>query len=311
MQRRYPIGALLALGIIAVSEIVFICGTEPLSGLPLLQPTADDAVVIAKRSLLTEASGSVAIIGDSSALHGLDPTQMSGVAGRQFTNLGTLASLTMVGYSQLGMELLEGEKPPSAILLAVLPQTLAIDFKKSNEMGQISRYLVAYGRRGSSVPRYPVRSYADWLVRKHRINSFPAEFGGTFGEFDKQLVSTRGFFPEHKHLVNRARVVDSFQPSRLSVEALDEVISLAESRSIPVMFLFNPKPDSVIAGTYSSDTQKFLAELKYRHPEIHVLRPDAPVWEERLFGTETHLDPEGVARNSAEVAQLVAAALTP
>jgi hypothetical protein len=209
------------------------------------------------------------------------------------------------------MELIERKDPPAAILFAVLPQTLAIDFDKSNEIGQIPRYLVAYGRRGPSAPQYPLRSYVDWLVQKHRFNSFPQEFGGSFSEFSRILEGYRGFFPEHKLQVNRNRVLDSFVPSDMSVASLNDVIALAKSRSIPVMFLFNPKPDSVIAGSYSADAQRFLDALQREHPEIHLLRSDAPIWEERLFGTETHLNADGVKRNSEEVAALVESALRP
>jgi hypothetical protein len=309
MNPRLPLAGLLAIAFIVVFELVFLRVTEPLSGLPLLQPTADDAVVIAKRSLLDDAAGNVAIIGDSSALHGLSPALMKSAGGRTFTNFGSLASLTMVGYSQLGMELLQREHAPSAILFAVLPQTLAIDFDKSNEIGQIPRYLVAYGRQGVSAPRYPIRSYVDWLVAKHRFNSFPPEFGASFVEFRDVLAAERGFFRERKQRVNRARVIDSFVPSPMSQASLNEVLEQAKDRSIPVLFMFNPKPDSIITGSYVADARQFLETLQREHPEVHVLRPDAPVWEERLFGTETHLNADGVTRNSAEVALLVERAL--
>jgi hypothetical protein len=302
MHSRYPVAGILAVIIILLLEVVFLSVSEPMTGLPVFQPTADDAVVVAKRSLFEMSGNKVAIVGDSSSMHGLSPEIMAKRSGLEFFNYGTLASLTAVGYCEMAIELLRKKDKPKALLFSILPQTLEIDDARAREMGQLSRYLVAHNIDGGEIYSVSIRERWDWLVKKHRFNIFPPEFGGSFGAFNQLVSNGKGYIVESKNSVRHTAVLDRFQPSRMSFQALDKMFGVAAETKVPVVFILNPKPSTLISNTYLSDARDFLADLKQKYPDVLILQKDAPVWEEAYFGTETHLNAKGADKYSQMIA---------
>jgi hypothetical protein len=306
MKHKLPIAALATIAVILTAEFFFIRQTEPLTGLPFLQPTADDAVIAAKHSMMDLADKTFTIVGDSSAMHGLHPATLNEFTGQHFLNLGTLASMTVAGYCEFGMEILNGEHKPSALMLAVLPQTLEIDERQANEMGQLGRYLIAYDDSPGSTYSASPREHLDWFTKKHRFNIFPPEFGGSYEDFHRSLLDTDGFLVERKEHVKHTRVLDHFRPSDLSRSALEALIETAQRQNTPLYLILSPKPRTLANAEYEADSKDFLAKLKQKFPQIHIIQKNAPRWDEKYFSTETHLNFEGAVRFSKIIAERIA-----
>jgi len=309
MLKKYPSSALIAILVIACIECPFLIMSENLTGLPTLQPTADDAVIVAKRALYNRATGRVAIIGDSSSFHGLNPAEMSNAKNIEFMNFGTLASLTLAGYSSMGVELLNLKSPPKAILLTVLPQTLTIDKERARSMEQVGRFLIAYDIALKDVYDTSSKEYLDWIVEKHRFNIFPPEFGGSFHNFNETLRQNNGFMEEKKRQINTSATIQSLNPSSLSLASINFLVAAAKHKEVPVFIVLSPKPRSTISGSYLADSTKLLSELRKKYPTLIVPQSVAPVWGDAYFGTESHLNLDGAKRFSHLVVEKIAAEL--
>ena len=310
MKTKLPYAAIIAFIAIGVIEAWFLQATEPLTGLPIFQPTADDAVVVAKRTLVGDVTGKVVIVGDSSAMHGLRPSVMENYSHFQYLNLGTLASLTMYGYCDMAIEILRrGEGRPAAIVLSVLPQTIEIAEPKARSMGHLGRYLVAYGMGDGLIYPVSMSEMRNWFVKKHRFNIFPPELGRSYIEFRDKLAAEKGFWVEQKAHVNPSDISRNFVPSVLSIRSIDRLIKESKSHAVPLVFMVNPRPDTLVAGSYLDDVSNFLKQLRTSRPELSVLQDMYFVSGETDFGTETHLNETGANRHSRAIAPKIDAAL--
>lgn len=306
MKKTYPAAAILSVIIIVAIEIVFFFKTEPLTGAPYLQPTADDAVVVAKRALSSDAANKIVIVGDSSSLYGIRPKDVLDQTGMDLINLGTLASLTMIGYCDMAARLLNSPNKPKAIILAVLPQTMEQDERQAREMGQIGRYLIAYGSEIPSSYNLNFRDYISWFEKKHRFNIFPPQFGGSYNNFESQLRLESGFLPEQTNKINYSRTIDTFSASNMSALALKELEKVAAFHGIPLLFAFNPKPKSLASKQYIEETNAYLKSLKKEKGHLLNLTTESLFWDDIYFGTETHLNEKGVKKYSGYLSRMLA-----
>lgn len=305
MNKKLPTAAIVAFLTIFAIEIIFLASAEPLTGLPYLQPTADDAVIVAKRSLMNKASTRMVIIGDSSAMHGIEPSILHDKTGKNFLNLATLASMTITGYCELGKELLLSPNKPQALILAALPQTFEFDSEKVDEMGQLGRYLISY--HAHSTPPYnpTTNDYIQWFAKKHRFNIFPPEFGGSFANLQMQLSASDGYLAEKKNHINHDRKIGRFKASELSIRATNELFLIAQKQNIPIYFILTPKPSSLVSEQYEADTRIFLRSIKAEFPFVRILQDSAPRWGDELFSTETHLNHFGSKLFSEILANMI------
>lgn len=276
--------------------------SDPLTGYPLLQPTADDAVVQAKQNLQTEQiAGKVIIVGDSSSLHGLKPNKMNENGQLSFINMGTLASLTLVGYCEMAIQAMQSDNKPRAILLAILPQTLQTDLSKAKQMQHLGRFLVAYKHTNNGIYTVAPREYLDWLAHKHRFNLFPEQFGGSYKHFSKLLEDTLGFFPEEKQHINTNTPLGNLNVSDMSIAALERLTMVSSAESIPVLLALSPKPETAVTEAYRNSAHSITNEIKRRFPTITILPNAGEVWEARWFGTRNHLNRQGADLYSIQV----------
>src|SRR6478736_651987 len=125
--------ALAALCLIVLGEGVFLSLSEPLTGLPVLQPTADDATLVAKRRLLSSADAGIVLVGDSSCMMGLDPVVLTAGGLPATVNLGALLSFTVAGFADLGEEALARLPHVRVLVLAVLPRSLEVTEQRARE----------------------------------------------------------------------------------------------------------------------------------------------------------------------------------
>lgn len=296
VRRRVPAGIAAAI-LIAIAECLFVARTPPMTGQPLFEPTADDAVVQAKLDLMPRAAGRVALVGDSSCFMGLDPRE----SGAPAVNLGTLSSLTMAGYAAMARDLVNRSEPPRVLVVAVMPRALEVTESQARDYQVLGRTLAGTGWTSPEF-RAGVGDYAAWFGRKHQVNGFPPEFGGSYRAFATALAETGGYRPETKSRIEIPWVRDVFRPTPFAVESLQQLIRDCAARGVPVYLWWSPSPESAETAGYRTGVREWAEAFVAGKPGLRVPRASPPAWPVEWFATESHVNTRGVARNTRELA---------
>ena len=295
----------ITLALIVATEAWFLAASEPLTGIPFLEPTSDDATVVAKRRLMKRSDGAIVLIGDSSCMFGLEPGIIRDAVRVPCVNLGTLLSFTLGGYESLIQEVLERQKP-AAVVLVLNPRAFRPEAIDAARFGMLGRYLFAYHRDNHG---YAARfkEFQSWFFRKHQFNTFPREFGGSFRAFQARLDSSGGFFPEFHHypgaLPREQEAV--FDPSEFTRAALARLRETARAKGVPVFFRWSPVPRDAVDSAFVAAVNAFGGELASRYG-FGMLGDSLPAWRPELFATVTHLNAEGAEMNSRDLAARLA-----
>lgn len=299
---RLPRAAALAVAVIFASEVAFLAVTEPLTGLPYLQPTGDDAIIAAKQKLISRAAGSILLVGDSSCTMGLQPRLIEAETGRAAVNLGTISTMTFVGFADLAARACALPQPPSHVVLAVLPRSFEVTGEQAHDFGLVGRYFTAYGR-SSPIFAPTVRERWEWLVRKHRVNIFPPQFGGSYARYEEDLLSTGGWYPERGHYALKpGDIRERFVPSEFATQGLMQLAAACHANKIPLTIWWSPSPDDSVTPRYAAEVQGFTARLRSALPHAVFPRETVPRWAASRFGSVTHVTPEAAEINTRELA---------
>jgi len=296
-----PLAAVVSAVVLLAAEAVFLTTTEPMSGVPVLQPTADVGTVIAKRQMMAQCGGAVVLVGDSSCLMGLDPRVIAGGkdadTGGRVVNLGTLSSLTLAGYAMQVRELMALPQPPRAVVLAVLPQAMEVTAQQAEAFGLAGRYRVAYGHEAVGFDS-GWRDRGDWWFYKHRFNRFPAEFGGSFSAYRDRLTATHGFIEETKLYNGADARLTEFNVTPLARQSLEAMAQACAGRGVPLYLWWSPKPEDAVSEAYARQVQAFTAELAADGNGPIALQTTAPRWPVERFGSINHLRPDAAVAQS-------------
>lgn len=300
MRSKKPLAAMLSIMLIAISEIAFMSKTENLTGLPLFQPTADDATVVAKHSFISLSADKLVLIGDSSCMMGLNPVVMS-EHSLDAINLGTLSSMTLEGFACLAEEALEIMPQPKAIVLAVLPRAFTVTETRAREFNLLPRYLVAYGKTSDQIAITP-RDRWSAFTSKHVFNIFPPEFYGSYAAFEQALCEKKGHLPEGKIYTGTKEPVSAFEATDFARRAIHRLSVAAEARKVPLYLWISPTPADAVTEDYENKANAFLSELKKTEPSLRQVHDKMPLWPTDRFGTVTHLNPASAKTQSEEFA---------
>ena len=306
-RKGKPIGGFVAIVAIIILECAFLRFTEPLTGLPFLEPTADDAAVVAKRRLFDQAGGSVVLIGDSSCMMGLVPSVIEGESGLPAVNLGLLASYSMAGFAETVEELLERPRLPTAVVVAVLPRALEFTESDTRDFDLLGRSLVAYGR---SSPAYAkkISDWRSWFHRKHMINRFPRGLGGSFAAYWRTLSASKGYLEETHVYAGGEPIRREFRASAFATESLRGLVRAAEAKKVPVFLWWSPSPVDAVDPAYLKDAHAAARALQRELPWLRIPQREPPAWEPSLFGSVTHVKKDGATRNSRQLGQALRSA---
>ncbi len=296
-----PMAGLLAIAIVVLVETVFLASSEPMTGMPWSQPVADDAMLVAKRALFDQAGGAVALIGDSSCLTGVIPKVLEQTLNEKVINLGTLSSFSIAGYAVMARELLQAPQPPRAIVLVVLPQTLAFNQQQARSYTILGRYLIAYHRR-SNAYKLTLKDWRSWFLRKHQINRFPHQFGGSYETFTHRINQAGGFLKETNTYEGSANPLTHFELSAFAQQALASLAEDARRHGVPIYLWCSPKPFDAVTQTYRLEVHAQLQQLAIRFPDLRLLHDGLPVDDPAMFGSINHLNPEGAKVYSQRLA---------
>lgn len=295
----FPKAAVVAVLAIALCEAFFLAKSDPLCGLPFFEPKVDDAALIVKRELAAKSEGAIVLAGDSSCLTGLRAKELEAILGTPVVNLGTLSSHTTHGYADTVEAALA--KNPKLVVVALLPQSIELNEWRTRFFGLYARHLLATGLRNEQFP-LTLRERWDWLAHKHEFNVFPPEFGGSFQQYRKDLMTEQGWSPEKKKYDTRDFVREEFNPTELSTSGLERLISAAEAMGVPVVFFWSPHPIDAVSKAYQAAVKAWTTQLQAQHPKLIVPRLTVPAWPRERFGSVTHLTPEAASANTKHLA---------
>ncbi len=301
-RSRLPKAAVLAVLLIVAGEAVFLAKTEPLTGLPYLQPTADDAILTAKQKLIPKAAGRVVLVGDSSCTMGLKPAVLEAETGVPAVNLGTISTMTLAGFADLIDRACALEPRPRAVVFAALPRSFEVTEQQAHDFQLVGRYLTA-NSRGSPLYSSTIRERWEWLVRKHRVNVFPAEFGGSYRKYEADLLAADGWYPERgRYVLRPGEARDEFRPSEWAERGLMRLAEVCREHDVPLLVWWSPAPADSISEQYAAGVETFTARVRASLPGVPFPRPTVPRWEPARFGSVTHVTPTAAEANTRELA---------
>jgi hypothetical protein len=302
-ESKYPLAAIFAIVVILLCSTAFVSYTERLSGLPLLEPSADDAVVIAKRSLLDGMDSSIVFVGDSSTFHGIVPSAVSAELNDTVINLGTLSSMTTAGFSEIANEAIKDDGV-TTIVYGIVPKSLEVSESKAAEMGMLGRYLTAYGRHHTLyIPS--INDKLDWFIKKQRINIFPAEFEGSYKKFQRKLQEHNGFYPEKSKKLAAGKARDVFQPDEFSLNGLLLMRDIVSTTNVNVYLLINPKPKGFVTSGFVKSVNDYFNAMQKKYPDIKHLTKKLEIRDDSEFGSESHLLPDHAMQYSQYVGKML------
>lgn len=302
LNSRCRKAAIMAAMTVAVLELVFWFSSDPMTGLPYFQPTADDATVVVKHEMLKLSHDDIYVaVGDSSCMMGVVPSVFQQERGERLLNLGTLATFTTAGYSSFGRSLVPAGSRPRAILYVVLPRSFEVTEAQAREYGLLGRYGAAYG---VDLGMYVVspRERALGFFRKHRMNLFPSEFGGSFSVFRERIIHSGGFVPEVGQYVPGGAKRTDFNLSPWALNQFEGLVQDAHRNQVDVFLWFSPRPVGYCTKSYLTQVVNELHPLEEKYPNFHLLQTEVPHWPAECFGSVTHLNAQNAERNTIELA---------
>lgn len=287
--------------LILLIETVFISVSNPITGYPFFEPTADNAV-IEQKLFMANYESDITFIGDSSALFGISPSAMrTPESPSKILNLGTIASFGIAGYYELFKRHVN-ETAPKHVILALLPQTLELKEKAISKYRNYSDFLCATRNISYWVSKN-IKNCTIWYRSKHQFNIFPTALGGSYARFSRNISESLGHLKETHEYTSPERIHTSFTPSDYSHIFLEKFFELAKQKNITLSVIFNPKPSSSITENYAQDAMNFLNTLSERYPDTSPIKGLPLVMDDKYFATETHLNEEGAQLHSKKIAK--------
>lgn len=290
--------------LILVLEAIFFFTSEPMSGLPYLQPVADDAVPIAKRKLMgPKCNGSILLFGDSSCMIGLRPDIISDRLDVPCINFGVTSTFTLAGSEAQIREIFDTYKP-KVIVLSNIPKILEVEESKAEEYNLVGRYLTAYNIK-SSAYKPGFKDFRSFFFRKHQFNIFPPEFNGSYKAFEEELLKNDGYLVEKKkYKGKKGDPYTNFIGSEFSRNALLSIDKIASEKNVPVLLWVSPTPSDAANQEYVTDAELFLRDIVKSSKMLSILRgPER--WAPELFSSETHLNEQSAIKNSDQLAMVL------
>ena len=294
-----PTAAFFAIIILAAMEAFYLSTTIGFSGVPVFEPTVDDAVVLARQKAINgPVSGSdVIIVGDSSALRGFAPNVLEDGIDLSFYNLGTFVSFSLAGQLELAALAIEANDTVKTVVLSILPVSLSLTEEQVREYNLLGRYLVS-NRSFLNVFSLSIDDHINWFTKKHRINRMPSHMGGSFEGLYTELLKSDGYLPKQSVAIDLDRKFGAVDISEFSWKTLESFMLMLSDSDVELVLTINPRPKNVVNSDYEQSVQNMLRMITNRFPEIIIDWDNPLLWEHRYFSDASHLNNIGAIRNS-------------
>jgi hypothetical protein len=295
---------------------------------PMAFMSRDYPAWTAQRTILASCNlGAVSIFGDSRAMAGIEPQQLS----FQISNFADAGSSPIEAYFTIRREIACKTRPKAIIIAYSTGKYMAdVDFWEiSVRTGILNLADVLdvrtrgealhddeIGGLGGTTDLVPIVRETLFAIRfpsyyfSSLINGYL--FGRYFYNHDQeiQILANRGhaFFgtlPGSDVLASEVSMPE-FKSSRMVDAYLDSTLSLLSSFKIPVVFLTPPLNEATCKALNPALRLGFTRYIKAKiaaYPDARVEGPIMPCWPDRLFGDGYHLNPTGAAIYSKLVNQ--------
>jgi hypothetical protein len=303
---------------------------------PLAYQGTDYAIIQAKIKLArSERPWSLVILGDSCGVTDLCPRLM----GPRVVNLA-LGGASPVETYYMAREMLAAPHPPEAVLLTIMPEHFLesnvfwssyvpcgfISFTDANEVRKLSRALDDHTLFNENSPGdIDARLKLGLMALHFPAYSFPSlvqsRYFGRYSENRQtfaKLLADRGWLETHLTAFASERDAETelkaFHPSRIMDAYFDRTVALLSDHHIPIYFIQCPSNEASVPYYWPGlkpAVQDYLAGYAARYPQFHLLGDLFQVYPSTDFSDQTHLNPDGTARWTAHVIELLNAAGAP
>ena len=299
--------------------------------LPALQsPSLVDTIVEAKLIAATQTGDrvDVLILGDSSALMGVDPKVIQEQTQLTAYNLATVAWLGVEGNQVLLEEFIKNHGQPSFIIYHFAPGFIGYDVESMERLDYVRRVKQwikideenkNLGPEARRVPELSIanrsflpsqsyrKKFQSWLqLRTARTRFLDRSTGsrGSHNDLLKQIDRQDGFLGE-------VAVPNWKSAPELQAPMTDEpkqhfqqLINETQRMGIPMVLVANPCPE--IARNEANqrtldELESELSNLTADHPHVHFLSPATRYYPNEYMATLNHLAPIATRRNTEEI----------
>lgn len=306
------------------------------SGWVRTTPTLEESIVQWQvHHLLTAVPPQdVLFVGDSSCLMGVMPEVITQDTQLRTWNLATVGSLSTQGQADI-LDLYLTKHPtsqPKLVVCYLAPPTLARDREEIERQGVyngLREWL--YGADAGLAANLPLAQLPGYRLRRPLYQAATQLLGtsqskplvnvrrGPFpsdDEVGRTLLETRGYFTE-----TRKNQLPAIEPAtnrlQLTADSLRGIVRMFESthaRSIDLVFIMTPLPERYRKVQDDVDYRKLAGALTAAarpYPKVKIHSPLLRYFDDASFGTPHHLTKAGATRNSTELAEIIAAIVTP
>lgn len=273
------------------------------------QPTQAQSVIQWQMTrLATIDPPELVIMGDSSALTGVDPAIVQERTGLRTENLATILTLGIEGQVQMLETLIQTHGPPRMVLFHFSDPTLATDdtgeFVSSDAFDAFEKWTGRAQTPEMLLPSYALRVPARRLVGGQWYASTGRD------QYIRSVLEARhGYFPVQRIDGNDPDVHGAqVALDEANVPALQRLFALAAEHRICLVVLYAPIPASYRSATEWLHRQNAARLRELARPwGTYVVVPDplARYVGDPYFHTYQHLFEDGATQNSVDVAALL------
>ena len=281
---------------------------------PTRVPTSEESTIQWQLDRLLRESAQLVIIGDSSAMMGLEPAAFEHHLGLTTQNFGTVSWLHTEGHADILDLYIDTHGPPRAVLYQMGTLIHLIPHDELVGTGLLDSFRSWLGADEASYPvplpslswRDPVRAFVEG-------GHYPEQYLNAIRGQEppdhvvrEQLELTNGMNVDHAVRSDWDDVAAPDVVYQASIESgLRRVFEAAERHGFEVFVVHNPIPvrfrSDDLDAAYGT-VEEALRDLAEGYPRTHVLGPFARYLPTELFANFEHLTPVGARANSTELA---------
>jgi hypothetical protein len=311
------------LGIVVGAVVVFGLAAAYIEAFPLAFLPSGYPVWAAKMRMLDNCDlGAVMQFGDSQLEAGIVPHGLPLVA----TNFSAGGTSPMDSYFLVRQALACPNYPKHAILAFGVGDFLQIQeafWANTVRFGIIGAPAIADIERTARRLHDPsfddfitANGFSGWIRNLLYAHHFPPLYfsglvrGGFFlrQSSNRALFATalawRGQMPysgvqEQPPAGRNSPPAPGFHPLPIQTAYFEHIVSALQKAGVSIDFIMMPQPQKTASGLLADNLQHdfvvYLHQIEIRHPNFHLIPSALPIWPDRYFVDEAHLNPHGAS----------------
>lgn len=288
---------------------------------PTRVPNVEESTIQWQLDRLRREAADIVIIGDSSAMMGLEPMVFEQATGLDVQNYATVSWLHTEGHADVLDAYLRFHGPPRAVVYQMGTLVHVYPHEELLAGGLLDNFRRWMGLTRASWPiPMPSLSLRDLARDTLEGDHYPAQYTDAVRGREPSDTYVREWLERHSGMnVDHAPRADwaslpplqaTYQPTIES--GLVRIFEQGDAHGFPVFVLHNPIPehfrDPARDAEYTAVEERVLAVAE-RYESASVIGPFARYLPTELFANFEHLTREGARQNSIIVAPIIAGAL--